>query len=290
MTGRLLVFGLGYSARRLARRLLAEGWEVTGTVRTAEAAAGLEAEGITPLVWPGGDAGPALAWASHVLSSVPPGPGGDPVLAALGGALAQARHLEWVGYLSTTGVYGDHAGGWVDEETPVAPGSPRSEARVAAEAEWRRVCAAAGVPLTVFRLAGIYGPGRSPFGRLRDGTARAIVKPGQVFSRIHVDDIAQAVAAAMARPGTVDLVNLADDLPAPPEEVLWHAADLAGLPRPPAIDWEAAELSPMARSFYAESRRVRNARLTSVLDVRLKHPDYRSGLAATLVEEGRGGA
>ena len=285
MSGRLLVFGLGYSARRLARRLAAEGWEVVGTTRRPEAVPALAAEGMKPLLWPGEDAGPALSWASHVLASAPPGPEGDPVLADLGGALAQARHLAWVGYLSTTGVYGDHAGGWVDEETPTAPGSSRAAARVAAEEGWARVCAAAGVPLTVFRLAGIYGPGRSPFGRLRDGTARAIVKPGQVFSRIHVDDIAQAVAAAMDRPGAVDLVNLADDLPAAPEEVLWHAADLAGLPRPPAVAWQDADLSPMARSFFADCRRVRNARLKSDLGVRLIHPDYRSGLPATLAEE-----
>ncbi|MGY6412205.1 MAG: NAD-dependent epimerase/dehydratase family protein [Alkalilacustris sp.] len=289
MSGRLLVFGMGYSARRLARRLRAEGWEVAGTVRRPEAAGDLEACGIVPLVWPGADAGPAIARASHVLCSVPPGPEGDPVVAALGATLAQARHLAMVGYLSTTGVYGDHRGGWVDEDTPTAPGSARAAARVTAEAAWAELCAAAGVPLTVFRLAGIYGPGRSPFGRLRDGTARAIVKPGQVFSRIHVDDIAQALAAALARPGAVDVVNLADDLPAPPEEVLWHAADLAGLPRPPAEPWEDADLSPMARSFYAESRRVRNTRLTSALGVRLIHPDYRSGLAATLAEE-TGGA
>ena len=288
MSGRLLVFGPGYSARRLARRLIAHGWEVTGTLRRPEAAAALEAEGITPLIWPGTEVEPALARASHVLVSVPPGPEGDPVLAGLGGALAQAGHLAWVGYLSTTGVYGDHAGAWVDEDTPTAPGSARAAARVTAEEGWARVCAAAGVPLTVFRLAGIYGPGRSPFGRLHDGTARAIVKLGQVFSRIHVDDIVQAVAASMERPGAVDVVNLADDLPAPPEEVLWYAADIAGLPRPPAIAWEDADLSPMARSFYADCRRVRNTRLKDDLGVRLIHPEYRSGLSATLAEEGTG--
>ncbi|MBK5927302.1 SDR family oxidoreductase [Rhodobaculum claviforme] len=287
--GTLLSFGHGYSAQALAARLIPLGWQVIATTRRPEARAAIAATGATPLVWPGCDLAPALARASHVLSSVPPVPGqgdapsgGDPVLEGAGAALAQARHLTWMGYLSTTGVYGDHAGGWVDEDTPTAPGAPRSAARVAAEAAWTRTAAAAGVPLTVFRLAGIYGPGRSPFDTLRAGTARAIVKPGQVFSRIHVDDIAQAIAAAMARPTATAVVNLADDLSAPPQEVIWHAADLAGLPRPPAIPFDAADLGAMARSFYAECRRTRNDRLKSALGVRLIHPDYRSGLAAIL--------
>ncbi len=283
--GTLLSFGHGYSAQALARLLIPAGWEVIGTARRPEALAQLRAPGVTPLQWPGDDAGPALARASHVLSSVPAGSGGDPVLAGLGAALMQAGHLTWVGYLSTTGVYGDHAGGWVDEDTPATPGVERSRARLAAEDGWRAVCARAGVPLTVFRLAGIYGPGRSPFGRLRDGSARAIVKPGQVFARIHVDDIARAIAAAMADPTAASVVNLADDCPAAPEEVLWHAADLAGLPRPPAVAWDDAGLSPMARSFFAESRRVRNDRLKSALGLSLRHPDYRSGLAAILAAE-----
>ncbi|MGY6635045.1 MAG: SDR family oxidoreductase [Alkalilacustris sp.] len=288
--GTLLSFGHGYVARTLAAGLIRDGWAVIGTIRRAEGCADLAATGAEPLVWPGGDPGAALARATHLLASAPPDPeAGDPVLAGLAPMLERARHLRWMGYLSTTGVYGDHAGGWVDETTPVTPGSPRAAARVTAEAGWRRVAEAAGVPLTVFRLAGIYGPGRSPFARLRDGSARAIVKPGQVFSRIHVDDIAAAVAAAMDRPEAVGLVNLADDLPAPPEEVLWHAADLLGVPRPPGVPYAEADLSPMARSFYADCRRVRNTRLKEALGLRLIHPDYRSGLAATLAAERAGG-
>jgi len=282
MAGTLLSLGHGYSAQALARRLLPAGWRILATSRRPEALAG---QGVEPVLWPGTPLGPLLAQATHVLSSVPPGPEGDPVLAAERGALAGAGHLAWVGYLSTTGVYGDAGGGWVDEATPPAPGSPRAAARLAAERAWAEVCAEAGVPLAVFRLAGIYGPGRSPFERLRAGTARAVVKPGQVFSRIHVEDIAAALAAAMARPDATGVFNLADDLPAPPEEVLWHAADLAGLPRPPAVDIEAAGLSPMAREFYAESRRVRAARLGPVLGVTLAHPDYRAGLAAILAAQ-----
>ena len=294
--GTLLSFGHGYVARALAARLIPQGWRVIATTRRADAVDAIRATGAEPLLWPGADIGPALARASHVLSSAPPDPsrrdetdGGDPVLAAAGAALVSAGHLSWMGYLSTTGVYGDHAGGWVDEDTPATPGSPRAAARVTAEAAWMRTAAAAGVRLTVFRLSGIYGPGRSPFGQLADGSARAIVKPGQVFSRIHVDDIVQALVAAIARPDAVGCVNLADDLPAAPQDVLWHAADLAGLPRPPALPFAEADLGPMARSFYAECRRVRNHRLTSTLGVRLIHRDFRSGLVATLAAERAGG-
>lgn len=289
MSGTLLSIGHGYSARALACLLLPAGWRVIGTTRSPDRARVLRAEGVEPLIWDGAGADPALldalGSATHVLSSVAPKDGGDPVLAALGGALRTARQLRWAGYLSTTSVYGDHGGGWVDEDTPPVPGTRRGQWRLAAEQAWRAVCAEAGAALHIYRLAGIYGPGRSPFARLRAGSARAIVKPGQVFSRIHVEDIARAVAAAMQRPEAVDLVNLADDLPAAPQEVLWHAADLAGLPRPAPVALEEAGLSPMGRSFYAESRRVDNARLKSRLGLRLRHPDYRAGLAATLASE-----
>ncbi|MFN3937299.1 MAG: SDR family NAD(P)-dependent oxidoreductase, partial [Gemmobacter sp.] len=181
MTGTLLSLGHGYTAAALARRLLPEGWRVIGTHRAPETAATLRAEGVEPLSWPQTSLAPVLGQASHVLVSIPPGPEGDPVLARHAADLAAARPL-WVGYLSTTGVYGDHGGGWVDETTPPAPATARGCARVAAEAEWR----ATGLPVHIFRLAGIYGPGRGPFEKLRNGTARRIVKPGQVFSRAHV--------------------------------------------------------------------------------------------------------
>ncbi len=285
MTGTLLSLGHGYSARALARRLLPQGWRIRGTTRSAEGAAALAAEGVEPLVWPGQPLAPAVAQATHLLVSIPPGEGGDPVLAAERPALAAAGHLAWAGYLSTTGVYGDHAGGWVDETTPPAPATARGAARLAAERAWQAVAAEAGFPLTIFRLAGIYGPGRSPFARIRDGTARRILKPGQVFSRIHVDDIAAALAAAMAAPRAGAVYNLCDDEPAPPEDVLTHAAALLGLPPPPAEPFETARLSPMARSFYAESKRVRNDRLRRELGVALAFPTYREGLAATLAAE-----
>jgi len=285
MARTLLSLGHGYSARALARLLLPQGWHIIGTTRAPDRARLLEADGIEPLIWPGNPLAPALARATHLLTSIAPDAEGDPVLAAHGEEIAAARHLQWVGYLSTTGVYGDHAGGWVDETTPCAPTTSRGARRVLAEGQWRDVCARGGLPLHIFRLAGIYGPDRGPFEKLRAGSARRIIKPGQVFSRIHVDDIAQVLAASIARPDPGTVYNVCDDDPAPPEDVIGHAAMLLGLPQPPAVDFDEADLSPMARSFYAESKRVRNDRIRNDLGVTLRHPDYRSGLAAILAAE-----
>jgi nucleoside-diphosphate-sugar epimerase len=286
MGGTLLSFGHGYTARALARRLVAQGWTVIGTTRSADKAAALAAEGVEPLVWPGADLGPALARATHLLTSVAPDGEGDPVLRAAGGQIAAAAgHVRWAGYLSTSGVYGDHAGGWVDEATPLTPATERGRARVAAEAEWRALAGASGLPLHVFRLAGIYGPGRGPFEKVRDGSARRIIKAGQVFSRCHVEDIAQVLEASINRPNPGAAYNICDDDPAPPEDVIGHAAELLGLPLPPAEDYATAEMTPMARSFYAESKRVRNDRIKGELGVRLIHPTYREGLAALLRAE-----
>ncbi len=283
MARTLLSIGHGYSARALAPLLLAEGWRIIGTTRSAEKAEVLRAEGVEAVVWPGTDLRPYLAQASHVLTSVAPTPDGDPVLADIGADLAQAEHLEWVGYLSTTGVYGDHAGGWVDEDTALSPSTRRGKMRVQAEAAWQ----ALGLPLHIFRLAGIYGPGRGPFAKVRAGTARRIIKKGQVFSRIHVADIAQVLAASIARPNAGAVYNLCDDDPAPPEAVIGYAAELLGRPLPPAEDFETADMTPMARSFYAESKRVSNRRIKQELGVRLRFPDYRAGLQSLLAQEER---
>ena len=280
----LLSIGHGYSARALGRVLVPQGWRVIGTLRSADKAAELRAEGVEPLLWPGDDL--PFDQATHLLTSVAPNDAGDPVLAALGDQIAAAKHLEWVGYLSTVGVYGDHQGGWVDEDTPLAPATRRGHARVDAEGAWADLCRAAGLPLHVFRLAGIYGPGRGPFEKLRQGTARRIIKPGQVFSRIHVEDIAQVLAASIARPDPGRVYNVCDDNPAPPQDVIAHAAQLLGLPVPPDIPYDAASFTPMARSFYAESKRVRNDRIKSELGVSLLYPDYPAGLAAILTAEG----
>ncbi len=281
MSDVLLSIGHGYSARALAGRLVPAGWRVIGTTRSADKTAALAEDGVTPLIWPGRDL--PLGAATHLLSSVGPGPDGDPVLRAAGAQIAQARHLRWIGYLSTTSVYGDHGGAWVDEDTPPDPATDRGRARLDAERAWARVAEAAGVPLHIFRLGGIYGPGRGPFAKLRAGRAQLIIKPGQMFSRIHVDDIAQALAASMRAPVPGGRVyNLCDDLPAPPQDVLAHAAQLLGIAPPEAVAFEDADLSPMGRSFYAENKRVRNHRMRRELGIALRHPDYRSGLASIL--------
>ena len=281
MTRRLVVLGHGYSAGFLTRRLVPEGWAVTGTTRDDPAR--VQAAGATPLRWPGEEDAvrAALARADAILVSAGPDGGECPALRDFGAAIA-ASPAGWLGYLSTTGVYGDRQGDWVDEDSPLAPSTRRGRDRVAAEAGWQALAAACGLPLHIFRLAGIYGPGRGPFEKVRNGTARRIVKPGQVFSRIHAEDIAQVLAASIARPDPGAIYNLCDDDPAPPEDVLEHAAHLLGLPPPPAEDFATAAMTPMARSFYAESKRVSNARIKRELGIRLIHPDYRSGLAAIL--------
>lgn len=287
MAGTLLSIGHGYSARSLAQILRPRGWHIVATSRSAETCARLQDDGVVAVQWPGTDLRPYLQDATHLLSSVPPGADGDPVLAEAGEAIAGAGHLDWVGYLSTTGVYGDHAGGWVSEATPLTPTGRRGRMRVQAEADWQAICARADTDLHVFRLAGIYGPGRNALARVRAGTARRIIKPGQVFSRIHVADIAQVLAASMAAPMRGGRVyNVCDDYPAPPQDVIEHAAKLLGHPPPPDEDFATADLSDMARSFYADSKRVDNTRMKRELQVSLLYPDFRAGLAALLTQCG----
>ncbi|MBE2276019.1 MAG: SDR family oxidoreductase [Rhodobacteraceae bacterium] len=279
----LLSLGHGYSAATLARRLIPEGWTVIGTTRQPEAMAALAATGVEPVLWPG-DIGPALARATHILLSAAPVAGGDPFLQGWP-ALRDARP-DWLGYLSTTGVYGDRGGGWVDETAAPTPARGRSGDRAAAEREWL----ATGLPVHIFRLSGIYGPGRGPFQKVKDGTARRILKDGQVFSRIHVEDIAEVLLASIRQPNPGAIYNVCDNEPAPADVVLSHAAALLGLPDPPALRFEDAQLPPMARSFYEENRRVSNRRIREELGVRLNHPTYREGLAAILAAERAAGA
>ncbi len=286
MTRVLLSFGHGYVAQALARLLLPQGWRITGTTRDPRRSQALQETGVEMVTWPGQQV--ALESATHMLISIPPTAEGDPVLGAFGERIAaMAPRLQWVGYLSTTAVYGDHGGDWVDENAPLSPVSQRGRLRVAAEQAWAAI---PELPLHIFRLAGIYGPGRGPFAKLRTGKARRIIKPGQVFSRIHVEDAAQVLAASIARPSPGGIYNVCDNDPAPPQDVIEHAACLLGLPPPPAEPFETADLSPMARSFYGENKRVRNDRIRNELGVRLKYPDYRSGLRSLLADDGRGRA
>jgi len=279
---RLFCFGLGYSAVELAQRLHRQGWSVAGTCRSEAAAAPLRAQGFDITLFdraqPPATPEAALAGASHILSSVPPDDAGDPVLDHWAPVLAALGGIAWAGYLSTTGVYGDRAGGWVDESAALEPTGERGRRRVAAEQGWLSL----GLPMHLFRLAGIYGPGRSALDTLRSGRARRIVKPGQVFSRIHVADIASVLEASIARPNPGAAYNLCDDNPAPPDEVIAYAAELLGVPAPPEIPFESAELSEMARSFYADNKRVSNDRIKRELGVTLAYPDYRLGLKALL--------
>jgi nucleoside-diphosphate-sugar epimerase len=270
----LFCFGLGYCARALAERLRARGWTVTGTRRDgAGGTIAFDGERDLP--------GDALDGVTHVLVSAPPDGRGDPVLRRCRDEMvSRARQFAWVGYLSTTGVYGDHGGGWVDEETPRAPLSERAIRRAEAEDDWLALARDHSVPVQVFRLAGIYGPGRNQLAAVANGTAKRVIKPNQVFSRIHVDDIAGVLEASMARPNPGRVYNVADDEPAPPQDVVAFAAELLGRPAPPEVPFEEAELSPMGRSFYAESKRVDNRRIKEELGYALVYPTYREGLTA----------
>lgn len=279
----LLSIGHGFSARALAARLVPQGWRIVGTTRSPDKADAIADTSVEPVVWPGADLGALIAQFPNVLVSAGPDSAGDPVLNAVEDAVTRAApDLRWVGYLSTTGVYGDHGGDWVDEDTPLTPSTKRGRARVTAEARWQAI---PDLPLHIFRLAGIYGPGRGPFAKVRAGTARRIIKQGQVFSRIHVEDIAQALELSLQRPDPGAVYNLCDDDPAPPQDVIAHAAALLGLPVPPAIPFDQADMTPMARSFYAESKKVRNDRIKQALGWAPQFPTYRAGLAALLAQD-----
>jgi nucleoside-diphosphate-sugar epimerase len=288
MTRRLFIFGLGFSGLEIAKLAKAQGCDVAGTCTTEDKArrlreAGIEAhlfDGMAPL------APQAFGEPTHVVCTIAPGEPGDPALRTCRELLG---NVPWLAYLSTTGVYGDHDGGWVDETTPAVPTQPRSRQRLDAEQGWRALTAGTGASLHILRLPGIYGPGRSTLDRVRAGTAQRIDKPGQVFSRIHVEDLAASALAAMAREDAkVEIWNVADDLPASNADVIAYACELLGRPVPPAIPWDEAAptMSPMARSFYSESRRVRNEKLKRELGVVLRYPTYREGLKAIAAAEG----
>ena len=281
---RLFCLGLGYTAEALARRVRPLGWHIAGTARTPEGVARIKALGHDAILFDGKVPAPevadAIAAATQLLISAGPDDEGDPTLRHHGRDIADAPDLLWIGYLSTIGVYGDSGGEWVDETTMPKPGSERTRRRLKAEDDWLAFGRTFGKTVQVFRLGGIYGAGRSAVDDLRDGTARRIIKPGQVFNRIHVEDIAGALEAAIDTAPATRIFNVTDDEPAPPQDVIAHAAELLGVAPPPEQDFETAELSPMARSFYGENKRVSNDRVKRELGYAFRYPDYRTALAA----------
>jgi nucleoside-diphosphate-sugar epimerase len=287
MKQHLFCFGLGYSATFLARQLMANGWRITGTCRTRDHQIELSRLGIEAHMFdrdrPLGNLPQLLSSATHLLSSVPPDEKGDAVLDLHRAEIdAASLRLAWIGYLSTTGVYGNHDGGWVDEMSELNPTGERGRRRAAAEQGWLQL----SQPAHLFRLAGIYGPGSSALDTVREGRAKRIIKPRQIFSRIHVADIAQVLEASIARPHPGAAYNVCDDDPAPPSDVIAFAAALLNQPPPPEVPFEQAELSPMARSFYDDNKRVRNSRIKRELGVALHYPSYRVGLPAILAAGG----
>lgn len=284
----LLIFGLGFTASVIAKRLRAQGWQISATSRGPDAVADMSTLGYAGHVFSSGaSVSPellrAVSQATHILVSIPPGDHGDPVLECFYGELRSSENLQWLGYLSTIGVYGDHGGNWIDETTPATPQSVRSKRRLTAEQDWQAFAKHTAAQLQIFRLAGIYGPGRSPLDRVRNGT-RAIIKQGQVFNRTHVHDTASTVIAGLSGAGSHQIYNVCDDLPAPPEDVLDEAARLIGQPAPPRVCLHNAEISAMARSFYDENKRVRNHRIKQDLGVELAYPTYKVGLRALIDE------
>ena len=296
---RLLCFGLGYSALTLTKRLIPDGWKVLGTVRDpdqarsimrarADVAASLVGHEILRFDRDHPLAATDFAEVSHVLISIPPEESGDPALDVHAADIAAMPNLRWLGYLSTTGVYGDRSGAWVDETSELRPTGERGRRRVTAEAGWLDLWRRHRVPVHVFRLAGIYGPGSNPFGALRYGTARRLERPGQLFSRIHVDDLAQVLAASIDKPRPGAIYNVCDDEPAAQADVAAYAAGLLGVPPPPLMPFDTPhpEMTPLARSFWDDNKRVSNALIKQELGVRLRYPNYRVGLAAILAAGG----
>jgi hypothetical protein len=281
---RLFCFGLGYCAAELGRRLLTESWTVAGTTAHPEKMDALAVQGFEPFLFAGNEAlanvADTLKTATHVLLSIPPDAESDPALRFFGEKIADSPSIRWIGYFSSVGVYGDANGNWVDETTQPKPGTERGMRRVKAESGWTDLARKSAKALVIYRLPGIYGPGRSAIDQLRAGTARRVFKPGQLTNRVHVDDIATAVQASIDLPSGTHVFNITDDMPAPPQDVIAYGAELLGVPCPRATDPADAALSPAARSFYIENKKVSNARMKAELGVKLAYPTYVEGLKA----------
>jgi nucleoside-diphosphate-sugar epimerase len=287
---KLFCFGFGYTAGFLAEKLMAYGWQIAGTTTSTEKRDFLRKSGIDAWLFDQMHSIPdpftTFEDVTHVLLSVPPGAAGDPVYNAHGADLAALKKLEWVGYLSTTAVYGNQNGNWVDEKTPPSPSSRRGSQRLKAEEQWQSLYLHEGLPLHIFRLSGIYGPNRSAIDSVRSGTAQCIDKPGHMFNRIHVEDIVQALIASMNKPHPGSIYNLADDAPSGSYEVIRFACNLIGIDPPPLVPFDQAEMAPIVRSFYEDNKRIHNDAIKNDLGVQLLYPDYHSGLKSCLeVEE-----
>lgn len=286
---KLFCFGYGYSCDYLGHELAAQGWQIAGTTRDPDKRNALRARGIDAHLFdyerPLADPLYVLRDTTHLVISTPPDEDGDPAFVMHASDILQLPSLQWVGYLSTTGVYGDRSGEWVDENSEIRPNSQRGSKRARAEEQWFSLVDSHNLPVHAFRLAGIYGPGRSALDTIRAGVARRIDKPGHAFSRVHVEDIAQVLIASMHHPNPGAAYNVCDDLSAPSHEVIAHACELLGRPVPPLIPFDEADMSPMARSFYNDNKRVKNDRIKQELGVNLKYKNYIDGLQACLDAE-----
>ncbi len=283
---RLFCFGLGFSAMALAERLLLKGWQVSGTCRDIDSQNLINAKNISVFLFDGSQATPeisqAISRATHLLVTIPPQPSGDVVLENFGEEISRARHLKWIGYISSTGVYGDSQGEWVDENSPLRGSTELNRRRIEVESAWLK--RRQGLPVMIFRCVGIYGPGRNLLVSVKKGRARRIGKPGLVFSRIHVVDLAQTLEASINKPQSGEIYNVSDDCPCPPAEAVEYACDLLGVEPPPLVPYEEADLSPTARGFYNTNKRISNQKIKEVLGVKLRYSDYRSGLKALLAD------
>lgn len=286
---KLFCFGYGYSCDYLGHELIARGWSVGGTTRDREKRTALRKRGISAHIFdhehPLADPLLILNGVTHLVISTPPDDEGDPAFVIHEQDILQIPTLEWVAYLSTTGVYGDRGGEWVDENSELNPSARRGSRRVRAEEQWLSLHRDHGLPVHIFRLAGIYGPGRSALDSVRAGVARRINKPGHAFGRIHVEDIVGTLLASIEKPNPGAIYNVVDDVPAPSHEVIAYACELLGRPAPPLVDFEDANLAPITRSFYMDNRRVRNEKIKNELGLQLKYPDFKSGLRGCLEAE-----
>jgi nucleoside-diphosphate-sugar epimerase len=278
--GQLFCFGLGFSSQALAKRLLPQGWDVSGTVRGEQENS--RAKNISVCSFDGSrpttEISEAISHATHLLITIPPQPSGDVVLENFAEEISRARQLQWIGYISSTGVYGDTQGEWVDESSPLLASTDRNRQRIEVESAWLKIGKDHGLPVMIFRCVGIYGPGRNLLVSVRQGRARRIDKPGLVFSRIHSEDLAQTLEASMKKPQFGEIYNVSDDCPSPPVEAVEYACSLLGVEPPPLVPFEEADLSPTARGFYITNKRVSNKKIKQELGVTLRYPDYRSGL------------